>query len=116
MLQFRKITKEDIPALYDLIMKIARHHSQEQYVNTTEKELMQYGFGENPKYGALVAETDGKLVGYLSYTWNYSIWQGTEYMNLDDLYAIDGFSTRGLCKERNPCNEMGGGRGKFQSH
>ncbi len=39
----------------------------------------------------LVAEQDGQLVGYLSYTWNYSIWRGNEFMNLDDLFVLKAY-------------------------
>jgi len=87
MIKIREVTSDDVDSLFELIMDIARHHDQEQYVATSKAELLKSGFGENPKFGALIAEYDSQLAGYLSYTWNYSIWNGCEIMNLDDLFV-----------------------------
>ena len=76
MIKIRKATKNDIEALFNLILEIAKFHNQEQFVMTNKEELLIAGFKENPKFGVLVAELDNQLVGYLSYTWNYSIWKG----------------------------------------
>ncbi|WP_109831387.1 GNAT family N-acetyltransferase [Reichenbachiella versicolor] len=87
MISIREATKDDVDILYDLIIGIARFHDQEEFVNTNKQEMRNAGFNENPKFGALIAEVNNKVAGYLSYTWNYSIWNGTEYMNLDDLFV-----------------------------
>ena len=94
MVNIRKAIAQDIDTLYDLIMGIAKHHGQEAYVKTTKEEMLAAGFGENPQFGALLAEVDGKAAGYLSYTWNYSIWNGAEYMNLDDLFVWPEFRSQ----------------------
>ena len=91
MLKIRPATKEDVPILYELIMGIAHYHNQAYAVKTTEKELLRAGFGEVPQFGALIAEYEGKPAGYLSYTWNYSIWNAGNYMNLDDLFVKEAF-------------------------
>jgi len=72
-------------------MGIAAHHNQEQYVLTDKRELLKAGFGENPKYGVLIAEFEGQVQGYLSYTWNYSMWNGCDYMSIDDLFVWSKF-------------------------
>ncbi|MDN5202700.1 GNAT family N-acetyltransferase [Fulvivirgaceae bacterium BMA10] len=87
MINIRKATQEDIGTLYDLMIAIARHHGQEQYVLTNKEELLKSGFTEPSKFGALIAEFNGKVAGYVSYTWNYSIWLGGDYMNIDDLFV-----------------------------
>jgi len=91
MLTIREATKSDIDTLYNLIMAIAEHHDQSQYVITTKKELEQAGFSDNPMFGALLAEVDGEIAGYCSYTWNYSIWLGAANMNIDDVFVWDKF-------------------------
>ncbi|RTR37173.1 GNAT family N-acetyltransferase [Shewanella canadensis] len=70
-----------------LILAIARHHGEEQYVVTGKRELEESGFGPSPKFGVLLAEVDNKVAGYVSYTWNYSIWLGSSYMNIDDVFV-----------------------------
>lgn len=87
MIKIRNATKNDIDTLFDLILGIAKFHNQEKYVITNKQEMLNSGFSDNPKFGAIIAEFNGQIAGYLSYTWNYSIWNGCEYMNLDDLFV-----------------------------
>ncbi len=87
MIKIREATKNDINTLYNLILGIAKYHNQEKSVVTNTEEMLRSGFDKNPKFGALLAEINSEVVGYLSYTWNYSIWNGCDYMNLDDLYV-----------------------------
>ena len=35
----------------------------------------------------MLAELDGEVVGYASYTFDYSIWLGHDYMRIDDVYV-----------------------------
>ncbi|NOT88598.1 MAG: GNAT family N-acetyltransferase [Lysobacter sp.] len=90
----REATEADVEALHRLIVAIAEHHDQRQYVFVTVEDLRRDGFGTVPKFGAVLAEVDGALVGYASYTWNYAIWLGSAYMNIDDVYVSA--SHRGL--------------------
>ncbi len=83
----REATEQDIDVVYDLIMAIAEHHDQAQYVITDKAELAQSIGGSAAKFGVLLAEVDGKVAGYASYTWNYSIWLGAEVMNIDDVFV-----------------------------
>ena len=112
MISIRKASIEDIDILYELIVGIAKHHNQEQYVLTNKEEMLKSGFKETSKFGALIAEFDGKVAGYVSYTWNYSIWLGGDYMNIDDLFVWDEYrgkkigevlmlKARDICKKKN---------------
>lgn len=87
MVTIREATISDIDVVYDLIIAIAKHHEQEKYVVTNKEELVKSGFGSTPLFGVLLAEIDGEISGYCSYTWNYSIWLGAEYMNIDDVFV-----------------------------
>ena len=91
MATVREATISDIDIVYDLIIAIAKHHNQEQYVITDKQELINSGFGHTPSFGVLLAEIDGEVAGYCSYTWNYSIWLGSTYMNIDDVFVWDNF-------------------------
>jgi len=87
----REAIISDIDTVYDLIIAIAKHHKQEQYIVTNKDELVKSGFVNNPSFGVLLAEVDGEVAGYCSYTWNYSIWLGATYMNIDDVFVWDKF-------------------------
>ncbi len=89
MINIRKATKDDIEIFYELLIGIAKHHNQEQYVLTNKEELLKSGFYESPKFGVLLAEYDGIVAGYVSYTKSYSIWLGSDYLNIDDVFVLD---------------------------
>lgn len=119
MLTVREATSSDIDIVYDLIVAIAKHHRQEQYVVTSEDELVKSGFGESPLFGVLLAEIDGEVAGYCSYTWNYSIWLGSTYMNIDDVFVWEKFRGKKvgealMLKAKEVCLENGAGRIKWE--
>ncbi|WP_281557573.1 GNAT family N-acetyltransferase [Thalassomonas sp. RHCl1] len=91
MLSVREASQSDIDTVYALIIAIAKHHDQQQYVITDKAELLRAGFGDKPEFGVLLAEINGEVAGYCSYTWNYSIWLGARYMNIDDVFVWEDF-------------------------
>ncbi|MGI9294878.1 MAG: GNAT family N-acetyltransferase [Pseudomonadales bacterium] len=91
MIAIREATSADVDIVYELISAIAKHHGQEQHVITDRSELLISGFGESPKFDVLLAEAEGEVAGFLSYTWNYSIWLGSRYMNIDDVFVRQEF-------------------------
>jgi ribosomal protein S18 acetylase RimI-like enzyme len=60
--------------------------------------LRKAGFGRTPHFGVLLAEVDGSVAGYASYTWNYSIWLGSHYMNIDDVFVYEQFRSQRVGK------------------
>ncbi|HAA12095.1 MAG TPA: N-acetyltransferase [Cytophagales bacterium] len=111
MLQIRKATEEDLDVLHELMLGIAQYHNQEEYLLTTLEQMRQAGFGEQAQFGAFLAEWDGQPAGYLSYTWNYSIWRGDTFMNIDDVFVWEQYrgkkigdalmqQAKDLCQER----------------
>jgi len=86
-INIRHATDADVEHVFELIRAIADYHDQSHFVLTDSAELRAAGFGECPKYGVLLAEYGGKVVGFVSYTISYSIWLGRQYMNIDDLFV-----------------------------
>lgn len=87
MTTVRHATSLDVERIYELIVAIASHHNQSEFVATNPGQLMAAGFADDPKFGVLVAEHEGSIVGFVSYTINYSIWLDHEYMNVDDVFV-----------------------------
>jgi len=119
MITIREANISDIDIVYDLIIAIAKHHDQEEYVLTNKQELVNSGFANHPSYGVLLAELDGKVAGYCSYTWNYSIWFGAHYMQIDDIFVWE--SCRGqqvgeelMQKAKEVCIAKGASRIKWE--
>ncbi|NQZ80751.1 MAG: GNAT family N-acetyltransferase [Colwellia sp.] len=119
MLVVREANADDIDIVYDLIMAIAKHHDQQQYVVTDKNELLTAGFGKQPQFGVLLAEVDGKVAGYCSYTWNYSIWLGSRYMNIDDIFVWQEYRGKKvgeklMYKAKEVCQNKGGNRIRWE--
>ncbi len=119
MLTVREATRSDVDIVHELIIAIAEHHDQTQYVLTTKSELTESGFGNDPLFGVLLAEVDGEIAGYCSYTWNYSIWLGATYMNIDDVFVWEKFRGQRagealMLKAKEVCLSKGGSRIKWE--
>jgi GNAT superfamily N-acetyltransferase len=123
----RQATPEDIDIVYELIIAIAAHHDEEHFVVTSKSELAQSGFGPSAKFGVLLAEveSEGKsggkreIAGYVSYTWNYSIWLGANIMNIDDVFVWQAFRGQKvgealMVKAREVCHANGCKRLKWE--
>jgi GNAT superfamily N-acetyltransferase len=94
-ISIRDMRAEDAPRVFEMVMALARFLGEQDHVTATVETLLEDGFGPTPRYGALVAEdTDGDLVGYTTYSWNYSTFQGNPYLYIDDLYVAE--NARGL--------------------
>jgi len=115
----REANISDIDTVYELLIAIAKHHNQEQYVVTNKDELINSGFGNTPSFGVLLAEVNGEIAGYCSYTWNYSIWLGSSYMNIDDVFVWKTFrgqqvGEKLMFKAKEVCLAKGAGRIKWE--
>lgn len=92
----REANEADVESLYELIIAIAEHHHQTAFVKSSVATLREDGFGRNPRFGAILAESDGELIGYATYTWNYSIWLGGDCMNIDDVFVSAAHRGKGI--------------------
>lgn len=92
----RQATVEDVAVVHQLIQAIAKHHSLEAFVQVTEEILARDGFGSDAKFGVLLAEVDGNVVGYASYTWFYGIWLGATTMLIDDVFIWETYRGLGI--------------------
>jgi GNAT superfamily N-acetyltransferase len=79
-----------------LIKELAAFENLSSFVETDEARLLEHGFGSEPRFKVLLAEVDGEAVGFLSYMVRYSIWGGSEFINLDDLFVSEVARGRGV--------------------
>ena len=119
MTEVRHATADDVGLVLDLITALAGHHGQTEYVRTNESELLAAGFGSKPKFGVLLAEVDGVVAGFLSYTVCYSIWLGSSYMQIDDVFVLADFRGKGvgeslMNESGHCCTELGFSRIKWE--
>ncbi|WP_224996221.1 GNAT family N-acetyltransferase [Cesiribacter sp. SM1] len=92
----RKVTEQDTDAFLEMMKALATYHHQLEFVKIDRETFIQHTFRENPIIGACVAEKDGVLIGYVSYTKNFSIWAGSVYLNIDDVFVKQEYRSTGV--------------------
>ena len=97
MLRMRAANADDVPLLRKMILEFATFERLEKYVTVTEETLLRDGFGEHPRYRALLPEWNGKPAGYAFFYGFYSSFAGPG-MFLEDIYVREEFRGKGIGK------------------
>jgi GNAT superfamily N-acetyltransferase len=95
MLRIRPAAISDAALLRTLIRELAEFEHELELVTITEQELERDGFGEKPRFRALIAEWDGQAAGYALMFGYYSTWVGRGLF-LEDLFVREAFRGRGI--------------------
>lgn len=95
--KIRDLAKSDVNQVYELVRELAEFEKSLSEVEIDANQLMKDGFGENPYYGAIVAEVDGKIVGLSLYYFRYSTWKGKR-LYLEDFVVKEKFRGFGIGK------------------
>lgn len=91
----REGIKEDVPVMFELIKELALYENAPEQVTNTVEQMYIDGFGENPIFGSIVAEFEGKVVGLSLYYYRYSTWKGKR-LYLEDLIVSEKMRGKGL--------------------
>lgn len=97
-MQIRKGKPEDVPAALRLIKELAEFEKAPEQVTNTEAQMLEDGFGENPVFRMLVAETEEGIIGIAIYFLKYSTWKG-KGIYLDDIVVNEKFRGQGVGKK-----------------
>ena len=84
----RKAVREDCAPMLELIKELAEYEKALHEVTLTLEQFSEDGFGNNPVWGAFVAETGGKILGISLYYDRYSTWKGRR-LYLEDLVVTE---------------------------
>lgn len=91
----RKANSSDVKDILRLLIELAVYEKEPDAVKVTEQELTRDGFGKNPKYHCILAETDNTIVGLAFYTPRYSTWVG-DTLHLEDLIVTEKMRGKGI--------------------
>ncbi|GGB85125.1 N-acetyltransferase [Flavobacterium suaedae] len=83
-MNIRKGTKNDMPAVLELITELAVFENEPDAVSITADDLIKDGFGQDPLFYTFVAEKDGEIIGMALFYYRYSTWKG-KTIHLEDL-------------------------------
>ena len=84
MLEIRKGTPKDMPAVLDLITELAIFEKEPDAVVITSEDLVRDGFSSTPLFHTFVAEVNDQIIGIALYYYRYSTWKG-KTIHLEDL-------------------------------
>nr|WP_315151651.1 GNAT family N-acetyltransferase [uncultured Flavobacterium sp.] len=82
----RECLPNDIAAVVDLCQKHAAYEKASFDPIGKEEKLKNALFDKQPQLFCLVVEVKGVIVGYASYTFDFSTWDAAAFMYMDCLY------------------------------
>ncbi|NNE55452.1 MAG: GNAT family N-acetyltransferase, partial [Flavobacteriales bacterium] len=92
----RPSTSEDMPGVLRLIRELAEYERALDEVEMTVEQLQSDGFGKNPLFEILVAEST-EIVGLALFYPRYSTWKGRTLF-LEDLVVAESHRRMGVGK------------------
>lgn len=93
----RPATENDVPQIMGLIHELALFEKAPDEVINTAEQMKKDGFGANPLFKCLVAETSAGIIGFALYYYRYSTWKG-KCLYLEDFYIKEDFRNFGVGK------------------
>lgn len=87
-LEVRAACPSDVATILRFIHGLAEYERAPDAVEATEESVRQTIFGDGATVHAVIAELEGKPIGFAVYFFNYSTWQGRNGLYLEDLYVM----------------------------
>jgi GNAT superfamily N-acetyltransferase len=91
----RPATTTDIPAILQLIRALSEYEKLSHQVIVDEARLREHLFGPRPYAEVLLAEDEGRVVGYALFFHTYSTFLGRPSLYLEDLFVLPEYRGRG---------------------
>ena len=84
----RLATVDDVELLHRFSVDLATFEDEPDAITSTPQTLARDGFGKEPQFAALIAERGGMPVGFVLYTFNYSVWTGARGIFIEDIWVV----------------------------
>jgi GNAT superfamily N-acetyltransferase len=88
----------DVPTIFSLIKGLAEYERLSHEVVGTEELLREHLFGAKPYAEVILAEAEGRAVGFALYFYNYSTFLTRPGIYLEDLFVLPDERGRGYGK------------------
>lgn len=95
----RQVTPSDLPELVDLCAEHAAYERSAFDPTGKEQALHHMFFASDARLCGLVAETDGQLIGYATFSVECSTWDAAYYMHMDCLFLRPQARNKGVGKQ-----------------
>lgn len=97
-LRIRPVEPGDEVVLLKLIVELAIYEREPDAVEATPERLRESLFGAKPVAEAVLAEQEGKVVGFALFFTSFSTWVGRPGLYLEDLYVRESERGKGVGK------------------
>jgi len=94
----RPAQSADTTAIFELIKALAEYEKLSHAVIGSVEALQEHLFGSHPYIEAIVAESEGKAVGFALYFYNYSTFLTKPGIYLEDLFVLPEYRRQGIGK------------------
>ncbi|MCA2710726.1 MAG: GNAT family N-acetyltransferase [Microcystis sp. M015S2] len=94
----RAAVATDVKAIFDLIVALAAYQELSHLMTGNSQALGEHLFGEKPDIEALVAEVEGKIVGFALFFTNYSTFITKPGIYLEDIFVLPDYRSQGIGK------------------
>lgn len=94
----RPARKNDVAEIFNLIKALAEYEKLSDMVTGNIDDLTNHLFGERPLIDVIVAELEGKLVGYTLFFYNYSTFLTKPGIYIEDLFVLPEYRGQGIGK------------------
>lgn len=91
----REAREEDVPVILGFILELAEFEGAREKIQSTEEGLRDVLFQRHIAE-ALIAELDGKAIGFAIWAYSFSTFTGKPTLYIDDLYVQEPFRGRGV--------------------
>lgn len=98
-LNIRAATPNDTDIIMKFVVDLAIYEKAEHEVVATKDHINKTLFADTPQVSALIAELNGKPVGFAVYFFSYSTWLGKHGIYLEDLFVSPESRGSGAGKE-----------------
>ncbi|MGL4964408.1 MAG: GNAT family N-acetyltransferase [Inquilinus sp.] len=98
-LTVRPLGAADVPMLLDMLRELATFAGDLAAMTAQRADLDEALAEVPPRFRGLIAEDGSGVVGYVSYTIDYSIWNGGDFIRVDDVYVRERVRGRGIGRQ-----------------
>jgi GNAT superfamily N-acetyltransferase len=92
----RPATRADVPTILGLIRGIAEYERLSHEVEATQALLREHGFGRRRVFEAILAERDGRALGFALYFYAFSTFKARPTLYLEDLFVVPAERRNGI--------------------
>ncbi len=94
----RRAKPEDIQTILELTEKIAAFEQTEFRAEGKSEKLKTFLFGEAPRLFCLLAQSENNILGFATYSVEFSLFEADNYLRLNSLFVYEDFRQQGIGK------------------